>query len=104
MSAVGRWKRAKEIFDAAVAARVEDRAALVRDSCGDDRALQADVESLLAADAGCESVFTPPIDRVLRGRVFDAVADALADGTHALVTGDRLQSSVNCDCARRCGR
>jgi Tol biopolymer transport system component len=90
VSAVGRWKRAKEIFDAAVAGRVEDRAALVRDRCGDDRALQADVESLLAADAGHGSVFAPPVDRVLRGRVFDAVADVLTDGTHALVTGDRL--------------
>ena len=57
MSEAERWTRVKEIFDAAVAGRVEDRAALVRDMCGDDRALQADVESLLAADAGNGSVF-----------------------------------------------
>ena len=61
VSEVERWKRAKEIFDAAVAGRVEDRAALVRDMCGDDLALQAEIESLLAADAGHESVFTPPV-------------------------------------------
>jgi len=87
---VERWQRAKAIFDAAVAGSVEDRAALVRDSCGDDRALQADVESLLAADASNHSAFTPPVDHVLRGRVFEAVADTLADGPRALAPGDRL--------------
>ena len=47
-----RWRRVKEIFDSAVSCRIEDRSALVRDLCGDDRVLQGEVESLLAADAG----------------------------------------------------
>jgi hypothetical protein len=59
VSEAERWTRVKEIFDAAVAGRVEDRAVLVRARCGDDRALQAEVESLLAADAGKGSVWTP---------------------------------------------
>ena len=71
MSDTARWKRVKEIFDAVVASRVEDRAALVRDLCGDDRALQADVESLLASDAGMGSIFERSVDGALRGRVFE---------------------------------
>ncbi len=90
MSEAERWTRVKEIFDAAVACRVDDRAALVRDMCGDDRALQVDVESLLAADAGRGSVFEQSVDRAMRGRVFSAVADVLDDGTHALAPGKRL--------------
>ena len=90
MSEAERWTRVKEIFDAAVACRVEDRAALVRDMCGDDRALQADVESLLAADASNGSIFDQSVDRAVRGRVFSAVAGVIDDQTHTLTTGERL--------------
>ena len=90
MSEAARWQRVKEIFDAAVGGRVEDRATLVRELCGDDQALQAEVESLLAADASGRSIFDRSVDRELRGRVFDAVAGAFDDGSRALAPGDRL--------------
>jgi serine/threonine protein kinase/Tol biopolymer transport system component len=84
-----RWKRVKEIFDAAVAGRAEDRAVLVRDLCGGDGAMQADVESLLAADADHGSVFEQPVDSALRGHLFSAVAGVLVDEA-ALTPGQRL--------------
>jgi eukaryotic-like serine/threonine-protein kinase len=90
VSETERWARVKEIFDAAVACPVEDRAALVRDMCGHDRALQADVESLLAADASNGSVFDHSVDRDVRGRVFSAVAGVIDHQTHTLTTGERL--------------
>jgi serine/threonine protein kinase len=90
VSESGRWKRVKDIFDAVVTSRVEDRAALVRDLCGDDRALQADVESLLASDAGMGSMLEGSVDSALRGRVFSAVADVVEDRTHALTPGESL--------------
>lgn len=90
VSEAERWKRMKEVFDAAVGSRVEDRSAMVRDLCGDDRVLQADVESLLAADGRDGMVFEPSVDQVLRRHVFDAVADALEAKTRAFNPGDRL--------------
>ena len=92
MSEAEHWTRVKEIFDAAVACRIEDRAALVRDKCGDDPALQADVESLLAADAGNEAVFERSIDRAMRGHVLSAVAGILDPLAHRLSPGERLGS------------
>ena len=89
MSEAERWTRVKEIFDAVVAVRIEDREARLRDLCGGDRALQVDVESLLAADAAGESVFGQRIDRALREEVFDAVAGVL-DASAPLGPGDRL--------------
>jgi serine/threonine protein kinase/Tol biopolymer transport system component len=90
VSDAGRWTRVKEIFDAVVATRVEDRTAVMRDLCGDDRALQAEVESLLASDAGAGSIFERPVDGVLRARVFSAVATVLDHEPPALTTGERL--------------
>ena len=90
MSEAERWTRVKAIFDAAVACPVDERAALVRAMCGDDRALQADVESLLAADAGHKPVFEHSVDRAMRGQVFGAVADVLDHQASALAPGDRL--------------
>src|SRR5580765_5838563 len=48
MTAVS-WDRVKAIFQQALEGERTERAALVRDRCGDDRALQAEVLSLLAA-------------------------------------------------------
>jgi len=49
MTDPGRWPRVKEIFHAALARSPEDRAAFVRESCGEDAALQQEVDSLLVA-------------------------------------------------------
>jgi eukaryotic-like serine/threonine-protein kinase len=76
------WKRAKEVFDIAVAHGLDDRAAFVRDRCAGDDALVADVESLLEADAACGPVFELPVAPALRAEVLEAVADVLSDGDH----------------------
>ena len=90
MSEAERWARVKEIFDAVVSGRIEDRATLVRDLCGDDSALQTEVETLLAADAGTGSVFEPSVDRNMRGHVFSAVAGVLDHQAPALTPGERF--------------
>ena len=45
------WPRVKEIFHSALAQGPDQRAAFVRDACGDDPALEQEVGSLLAAHA-----------------------------------------------------
>jgi serine/threonine protein kinase/Tol biopolymer transport system component len=85
-----RWQRAKEIFDEVVTCRIEDRLALLRELCGDDAALVADVESLLTADAARGSVLEHSIDGELRGRVIEAVATALDRPSQTLGPGERL--------------
>ena len=90
MSDAERWTRVKGVFDAAVACRIEDRAALVRELCGNDGALRAEVESLLAADRRSSSLLEPQLDRALQEHVFAAVADVLDDRAHALSTGERF--------------
>jgi len=85
-----RWARVKNIFDAAVACPAGDRPGLLREMCGGDPGLLANVESLLAVDAENPSGFAPSVDRGARGRVFDAVADVLDARTAGLSAGDRL--------------
>ena len=85
-----RWARVKTIFDAAVVCPAGDRARLLREMCGGDRGLRAEVESLLAADSENPSSFAPSVDGGARGRVFDAVADVLDARTGGLSPGDRL--------------
>ncbi len=50
-----RWERVKELFHAAQAQDPAQRAVFVRDACGGDRALEQEVESLLAAHAAAGS-------------------------------------------------
>ena len=42
------WDRIKEIFQEALARPAPERAVWLRERCGDDRGLQAEIESLLA--------------------------------------------------------
>ena len=51
-----RWPRVKEIFHSALAQGPDQRAAFVRHACGDDPALEREVDSLLAAHAARRSV------------------------------------------------
>ena len=57
-----KWDRIKEIFDAAISCQPADRAPLLTRECGDDAALRAEIERLLAY-SGAESDFleAPPI-------------------------------------------
>jgi serine/threonine protein kinase len=50
-----RWPRVKELFHSALACAPEQRAAFLREACGEDGALQEEVESLLAAHADAGS-------------------------------------------------
>jgi serine/threonine protein kinase len=50
-----RWLRVKEIFHAALARVPDERAALLRDACGEDVALEREAGSLLAAHAAAGS-------------------------------------------------
>ena len=47
-----RWQRADDLFHAALARDAGERQAFLRDACGEDGALYADVVSLIAADEG----------------------------------------------------
>jgi eukaryotic-like serine/threonine-protein kinase len=49
--ASSRWLRVKDIFHAALGRAADERAAFVRDACGQDVALRDEVQSLLAAHA-----------------------------------------------------
>jgi len=54
------WDRVKHVFQATLSARPDERPAYLRDLCGDDRALQAEVESMLAAHARAGSFAERP--------------------------------------------
>ena len=49
------WPRVKEIFHSTLAHVPDERAAFLRDACGEDAALRDEVESLLAAHADAGS-------------------------------------------------
>jgi serine/threonine protein kinase/Tol biopolymer transport system component len=66
-----RWKKITEIFHAALARESGRRAAFVADACGDDTALRAEVDALLAGDAKARAGGDP----------FQAPAAAVASGT-----------------------
>ncbi len=58
-----RWARAQALFHDALEREAGARDAWLREACGDDAALLADVRALLAADAGAEAL--PLLDRGL---------------------------------------
>jgi serine/threonine protein kinase/Tol biopolymer transport system component len=89
MTDAARWTRVKSIFDAAVACEGEVRAALLRERCGDDRALRDDVESLLAADRDRGNRLEQPVPSGLRGL---ALATLAGGDQHArpLTPGTRI--------------
>jgi serine/threonine protein kinase len=49
MSAEPRWDRVKQVFQDALDRKPDERSAFVREACGDDRGLRAEVDSLLLA-------------------------------------------------------
>jgi eukaryotic-like serine/threonine-protein kinase len=51
---VADWQRVKTIFNGAVDLRAEERTAYLHEACGDDAALQGEVESLLASHEDAE--------------------------------------------------
>jgi Tol biopolymer transport system component len=90
VSDAARWNEVKGLFQAALDREPHERAAFLRETCGDDRALQADVESLLAADAQAGNFAQRPAIASLDPSAAGAVAHALAVGDRVLGAGDRL--------------
>ncbi len=78
------WPRIKEIFHSALARVPDERAGFLRDSCGENVALRAEVESLLAAHADAGAfVEGAAIDRLMPDAAPLVIGDAaaMASGT-----------------------
>ena len=82
----GRWSRIKEIFHFALTCVPEQRAAFVRDACGEDVALRNEVESLLAAHAAAGSF----AERAAIDELFPVEAPISYPVGPALAPGDEL--------------
>jgi len=73
------WDRVKQLFQAALDRPPHERVAYLREVCGSDRALQAEVESLLARHGEASSFAVRPASELLGqltvgadGRMFDS--------------------------------
>ena len=55
-----KWKKVREIFDAALRVEAEERREFVISACGGDRQLRAEVESLLSSLDSAESFMESP--------------------------------------------
>jgi serine/threonine protein kinase len=74
-----KWQKVREIFDSALCRNPEERRKFVREACGEDKALLAEVESLLASLDSAESFMeTPAVAKV---------ASVIAAETKKLKTG-----------------
>jgi hypothetical protein len=81
------WDRVKELFQAALDRPPHERAAYLRERCGDDRALQAEVESLLATHEQAEGFAERPEIELLGALEADSRMSAAGRALHC---GDRL--------------
>ncbi len=78
-----RWRRVEQICEAALERSGVDRAAFLRDACGDDEALRREVEQLLAQESDAEGF--------LQGSVAAVAAGVMATAPQPL-TGRRLDA------------
>jgi eukaryotic-like serine/threonine-protein kinase len=87
-----RWPRVKEIFHSALDCAPEQRAALLREACGDDVALAQEVESLLAAHAaaGTFGEFAPRDEGGENWRARQLLASFPSPTSPALAAGFEL--------------
>lgn len=77
MSSAERWNRIRNIFDAALERAPEERSSFICEQCGTDEALQADVQSLLAAHESAGPLFARPAIHALRASAVAAIDGAL---------------------------
>ena len=78
-SSAERFRRADGIFDAALDVAPAERAAFVRDACGDDAELRADVERLLRAHRKSEAFLGTPASDFVAPMLRNATAATPAD-------------------------
>ena len=67
------WDQVKELFWAALGRDPGERSAFLRDACGANESLRAEVESLLASHERGDSFTTPPLPRASRQASMDAL-------------------------------
>jgi Tol biopolymer transport system component/aminoglycoside phosphotransferase (APT) family kinase protein len=72
---VRRWNRVKSVFQNALERPTAERGPFLRSACGDDRELQGEVESLLAAHAAAGSFAQSPAIEALPPSAADAFAN-----------------------------
>ena len=84
------WNQVKAIFDATLERPLAERQAFLRQSCGNDDVLLANVESLLAAHEGTGFFFTRPAVYRLSVSALAGVGGMLEKRSPPLRPGDRL--------------
>jgi hypothetical protein len=94
------WSRVKEVIEAALERPPGERAGFVQQACGDDRALRAEVESLLAAmDQAGSFVERPALhslassDALAGSAILDAAGHALKPGDSSVLTRSSSSSA-----------
>src|ERR1051325_3461289 len=76
-----RRRQTSQLYHAALLRAVPDRAAFVREACGDDDVLQREVESLLALDGSAQNFLNTPAA---------AATKLMADVYHVSLIGQQL--------------
>jgi len=84
------WSRVKEVFQAALEQKPEERAAFLLRTCGDDLTLRTEVESLLASLEQAGSFVERPAIQALAPSEGRATSRILDDTRRALQPGDSL--------------
>lgn len=79
-----RWKKAKEIFHAALERAPEDRSAFLADACDGDQSLRREVESLIASHEQSGKFIDSP--------AYEAAAELLIEDKAELKSGQRFAS------------
>ena len=74
-----KWQKVRETFDSALRRKPEERRKFVREVCGNDKTLLAEVESLLAALDGAENFMETPAVAKVAG-AFEAETKVLEKG------------------------
>ena len=77
-----KWRKVREIFDAALRRAPAERPRFVAEACGDDRSLQAEVESLFSSLESADSFLETPV----AGQIVDLIESA----SPALAAGARV--------------
>jgi len=69
----GQWQKVKELFDAALERKPEDRASFLREACGPDTSLLEEIESLLTAFEQSDGLSRPAIPAAQEPRPLETI-------------------------------